>query len=53
MTWHGFNGIDDDHMYLDPIKVTLLTPGMNRQGELLERGLPASLVSKSSWTSEA
>ncbi|MBP8218655.1 MAG: lysine decarboxylase, partial [Aeromonas sp.] len=44
--WHGFNGIDDDHMYLDPIKVTLLTPGMNRQGELLERGLPASLVSK-------
>lgn len=25
--WHGFNGIDDDHMYLDPIKVTLLTRG--------------------------
>jgi lysine decarboxylase len=44
--WHGFKDIDDDHMYLDPIKVTLLTPGMNRQGELMERGLPASLVSK-------
>ncbi|MFM4718264.1 lysine decarboxylase CadA [Aeromonas bivalvium] len=44
--WHGFKEIDDDHMYLDPIKVTLLTPGMGRDGQLLERGIPASLVSK-------
>ncbi|MGL6123289.1 MAG: lysine decarboxylase, partial [Shewanella sp.] len=44
--WHGFKDIDDDHMYLDPIKVTLLTPGMSSEGTLLENGLPASLVSK-------
>ena len=44
--WHGFAGIDRDHMYLDPIKVTLLTPGMNRAGEMEEQGIPASLVAK-------
>ncbi|EKO3725182.1 lysine decarboxylase LdcC [Vibrio metschnikovii] len=44
--WHGFKGIDDNHMYLDPIKITLLTPGMNQQGELEASGIPASLVAK-------
>ena len=43
--WHGFKNIDADHMYLDPIKVTLLTPGMDGD-ELAEDGIPASLVSK-------
>ncbi len=43
--WHGFKDIDDNHMYLDPIKVTLLTPGMGRNGQLLDNGIPASLVS--------
>lgn len=33
-------------MYLDPIKVTLLTPGLNKEGELEKTGIPASLVSK-------
>jgi len=45
-TWHGFRNIDDDHMHLDPVKVTLLTPGMNKQGEMTERGIPAWIVSK-------
>ena len=44
--WHGFRNIDDDHMHLDPVKVTLLTPGMNKQGEMTERGIPAWIVSK-------
>ncbi|BDH47253.1 lysine decarboxylase CadA [Salmonella enterica subsp. enterica serovar Choleraesuis] len=44
--WHGFNNIDSDHMYLDPIKVTLLTPGMSPEGTLEEQGIPASIVSK-------
>ncbi|BFU59870.1 MULTISPECIES: lysine decarboxylase LdcC [Rodentibacter] len=44
--WHGFNNIDPQHMYLDPIKVTLLTPGLNQNGELEETGIPATLVSK-------
>ncbi|HHF0413345.1 TPA: lysine decarboxylase LdcC [Haemophilus influenzae] len=45
-TWHGFHNIDADHMYLDPIKVTILTPGLDKDGNLEERGIPASLVSK-------
>jgi lysine decarboxylase len=28
-SWHGFRDADDDHMFLDPVKVTILTPGMN------------------------
>lgn len=44
--WHGFRNIDQEHMYLDPIKVTLLTPGLNGGGTMAERGIPASIVSK-------
>lgn len=44
--WHGFRNIDQEHMYLDPIKVTLLTPGLNGDGTMAERGVPASIVSK-------
>lgn len=44
--WHGFRNIDQEQMYLDPIKVTLLTPGLNGDGTMAERGIPASIVSK-------
>ena len=44
--WHGFRNIDQEHMYLDPIKVTRLTPGLNGDGTMAERGIPASIVSK-------
>ncbi|AKH90260.1 lysine decarboxylase CadA [Edwardsiella tarda] len=44
--WHGFKNIDDDHMFLDPIKVTLLTPGMKADGTMDSWGIPASIVSK-------
>jgi lysine decarboxylase len=44
--WHGFIDADRDHMYLDPIKVTILTPGMSEQGEMAEEGIPAALVAK-------
>ena len=44
--WHGFRNIDQEHMYLDPIKVMLLTPGLNGDGTMAERGIPASIVSK-------
>lgn len=44
--WHGFRNLDQEHMYLDPIKVTLLTPGLNGDGTMAERGIPASIVSK-------
>lgn len=44
--WHGFHQINDDHLYLDPIKVTILTPGMNVHGDLESRGIPAAVVSQ-------
>ncbi|MEF1218410.1 lysine decarboxylase, partial [Photobacterium damselae] len=45
-SWHGFKDVDEDHMYLDPIKVTLLTPGMKEDGSLDDSGIPASIVAK-------
>ncbi|OON39870.1 lysine decarboxylase LdcC [Izhakiella australiensis] len=44
--WHGFADADADHMYLDPIKVTILTPGMSEQGEMAQEGIPAALVAR-------
>ena len=43
--WHGFKNLKDDWCMLDPIKVSILTPGMDDEGNLLEKGVPASLVS--------
>lgn len=44
-TWHGFKNLQEDWCMLDPIKVSILTPGMGDGGKLLEKGVPASLVS--------
>jgi arginine decarboxylase len=44
--WHGFEGLSDDYCMLDPIKVTVLTPGVNDGGGLDESGIPAALVVK-------
>ena len=45
-TWHGFPGLkDDDWVMLDPIKVSILTPGMGDDGNILDGGVPAALVS--------
>ncbi len=43
--WHGFQHIDNDHLFLDPIKVTVLLPGITN-GTLDEWGIPASIVEK-------
>ena len=42
--WHGFDEIDNDWCMLDPIKVSLLTPGLDDNGKFLETGVPAALV---------
>lgn len=42
-TWHGFANLEPDWCMLDPIKVSLLTPGMGDDGELLDNGIPAEL----------
>jgi arginine decarboxylase len=42
--WHGFGALPDGYCMLDPIKVSVLTPGVAEGGGLAERGIPATLV---------
>ncbi|HZF26479.1 MAG TPA: Orn/Lys/Arg decarboxylase N-terminal domain-containing protein [Steroidobacteraceae bacterium] len=42
--WHGFGKLEDDYCMLDPIKVSIVTPGVADKGGLDKRGIPASLV---------
>jgi arginine/lysine/ornithine decarboxylase len=41
--WHGFGDIEDGYCMLDPIKVSIVTPGMTENG-LDKKGIPATLV---------
>lgn len=43
-TWHGFGDLEDGYCMLDPIKVSVVTPGVADQGGLERSGIPASLV---------
>ena len=43
--WHGFGDLPDGWCMLDPIKVSVVTPGAAATGGLAERGVPAALVS--------
>ena len=43
--WHGYKGYVKDYTMVDPNKLTLLTPGINRKtGEYLDFGVPATVV---------
>ena len=44
--WHGFSGLKDGYCMLDPVKVTVLTPGVATNGSLSEWGIPAAIVVK-------
>lgn len=44
--WHGFGDIDDDWCMLDPIKVTLVAPGIGQDGQYQGWGIPAAIVTK-------
>ena len=44
--WHGFEGLPDGYCMLDPIKVTVLMPGVNEDGTLADWGIPAAVVVK-------
>ena len=44
--WHGFDGIEEGYAMLDPIKVTILTPGIRPGGGMEDRGIPAGIVTK-------
>ncbi|WP_378069899.1 Orn/Lys/Arg family decarboxylase [Actinoplanes subglobosus] len=39
--WHGFDQVDDGFTMLDPIKVTLTTPGLTVHGEFSAPGAPS------------
>ncbi|MFZ9405499.1 MAG: Orn/Lys/Arg decarboxylase N-terminal domain-containing protein, partial [Burkholderiaceae bacterium] len=44
--WHGFGPLAEGFNMLDPIKATLITPGLDMEGAFSEWGIPASLVTK-------
>ncbi len=44
--WHGFGDIAPGFNMLDPIKSTIITPGMDMNGKFAKTGIPASIVTK-------
>ena len=45
-TWHGYKGYADGYAMVDPNKLMLLTPGIDRKtGEYLDFGVPATVLS--------
>jgi arginine decarboxylase len=42
--WHGFGDLEDGYCMLDPIKVSVLTPGVQDDGTLGNQGFPATLL---------
>ncbi|MGO3890158.1 MAG: Orn/Lys/Arg decarboxylase N-terminal domain-containing protein [Paenalcaligenes sp.] len=45
-TWHGFGPLADGFNLLDPIKATIVTPGLNLDGRFDSTGIPAPIVTK-------
>ncbi|MCV2869085.1 arginine/lysine/ornithine decarboxylase [Defluviimonas sp. WL0002] len=45
-SWHGFGDMAPGFNMLDPIKATIVTPGLDIDGRFDETGIPASIVSK-------
>ena len=43
--WHGFGDLAEGFNMLDPIKATIITPGLDMSGSFGETGIPAALVS--------
>ncbi len=44
--WHGFGNLAAGFNMLDPIKCTVVTPGLNMDGRFEKTGIPASIVTK-------
>ncbi len=42
--WHGFKDLEDGYCMLDPIKVSVVTPGITNDGSFEKIGIPATLV---------
>ena len=44
--WHGFGKMAQAFNMLDPIKSTIVTPGLDLNGKFSKKGIPASIVTK-------
>ncbi|MGN6138679.1 MAG: Orn/Lys/Arg decarboxylase N-terminal domain-containing protein [Ralstonia sp.] len=44
--WHGFGNLAEDFNLLDPIKATLITPGLDVDGKFSDSGIPAAIVTR-------
>jgi len=44
--WHGFGALSPDFNMLDPIKATVITPGLDVSGAFSNPGMPAAVVTK-------
>jgi arginine decarboxylase len=44
--WHGFGSLASGFNMLDPIKSTIVTPGLDVSGKFAKTGIPASIVTK-------
>ncbi|MDB5804936.1 MAG: lysine decarboxylase [Betaproteobacteria bacterium] len=44
--WHGFGNIAPGFNMLDPIKATVITPGLDVSGKFAKSGIPASILTK-------
>ncbi|MCR4298788.1 MAG: arginine/lysine/ornithine decarboxylase [Gallionella sp.] len=44
--WHGFGELAEGFNMLDPIKATIITPGLNVDGDFADSGIPASMVTR-------
>ncbi|MDR3447403.1 MULTISPECIES: Orn/Lys/Arg decarboxylase N-terminal domain-containing protein [unclassified Dyella] len=47
--WHGFGELARDYVMIDPIKVTLVMPGLTMDGKTQKQGIPAAVVSRFLW----
>ena len=44
--WHGFGNLAPGFTILDPIKATVITPGLDVSGKFAKTGIPASIVTR-------
>ena len=44
--WHGFGNLAPGFNILDPIKATIITPGLDVSGKFAKTGIPASIVTR-------
>jgi arginine decarboxylase len=44
--WHGFGDLADGFNMLDPIKATVITPGLDVEGEFDDWGIPAGVLTR-------